>query len=608
MKAMWKRVPPCLAVGICTVVFGTVMAQPQVREEVIVTGTRTEQSVAALPMAVTVLDREDIVRSQARDMVDLLDGLPGVDLRNTGGEGKQTSMFLRGTNSGHVLVLVDGVRVNYIASGGAPWEHFPLSGVERIEIVRGPRASLWGADALGGVVNIITRQPVRQQPRYGLSMGGGRWGRMRATGELAGGRGDFFYNASASYRSTEGFDARRPQLFGSVTDADADGYENAAAQLHAGRRFGRDGGLELHMLHFSGETEYDGFFQQTDFLQRTVGGRLWLRPLQRWQTVLNLAENRSRDRNSLQFGSSSLNTHNLQGSWHNTVSLHPDHRLSLGVDYRRESVSGTTAYAQTARHNRAGYLAWQSRYAPFQLNASVRHDVDQIFGAFSTGSAGGSYAVGGLGTVYVSYGTAFKAPTFNDLFWPGFGNPGLQPERSRSYAGGIRGSHARGDWELAWDLSLYRTDIAALIAYDPALFMSRNIEKARIIGVESQFRLLWRDWKATLVAEWMDPENRSTGNVLPRRSQRKLSAELVWERSRIRIAGKLRARGDSYDDVANTRRVGGFYTLDLGAEYRLGDNLSLRGKIGNLLDRDYQVVDSYHTPGRNAFASLHFQY
>ena len=207
----------------------------------------------------------------------------------------------------------------------------------------------------------------------------------------------------------------------------------------------------------------------------------------------------------------------------------------------------------------------------------------------------------------VSYGSAFKAPTFNELYFPGFGNPDLQPEDSHSFEFGL-GGEVTG---VNWSLNAYQTDIDDLISFDADTFAPANIDQARIRGLEMVVGMRPGNWDLNANLTLLDAENRSEGNnkgnVLPRRAQRSLRIDADHDFGQLRSGATLLAANRRYDDLANTRKLGGYAIIDLRADYALTKRLRIQARIENLLDEEYETAAFYNQPGRNFFLTLRYQ-
>lgn len=604
MKKMFVR---ALLGGVC--LFGPVIqASPQ--EEIIVTGTRAPIEAGRLPAAVTVINRQEIEEMQVNSLPELLTGIAGVDVTVSGGYGKTTGIRMRGTESHHVLVLVDGVRIGSATLGTAAFQHLQPAMIERIEIVRGPRSSLWGSEALGGVIHLFTRRSSGEKPQFSLDARGGSYDTFEVTGGVSGEYRDFDYSAAVTWFDSRGIDARQPTpgFFG-VDQPDKDGYDNISVQFSGGYDFSDSGRIDAFIMRAEGTTEYDGNFQdETEFLQQVVGGSLSFNPVESWHTSLRLSEARDETDNYNPSGdfASRFDTRRRQLSWQNDISLYDNHLLTLGVDFREDKVDSSTGYALTSRDNTGVFGQYGVNFHGHQLIASVRRDDDEVFGGKTTGGVGWSYAWQDSLRLYASYGTAYRTPTFNELFFPFFGNPHLKPETAESYEAGLEGQHEG----FGWSIRAYRIDAEDLIATVCDRFFNcapENVNEAQVTGVEGEIFVRWGDWNAALSAEYLDPENETSGKRLPRRARERLSFDLGRDIGRFTLGARLLAEGKRYDNVSNTIKVDGFATVDIRGEYRLNDRLTLRAKVANLLDEEYQTINTYNSFDRNFFLSLHYR-
>lgn len=578
-----------------------------------ITAHRTAQSNVDSLASVTVIDRAEIERRQAQSVPDALRGVPGLNFSNNGGLGKATSMFLRGTESDHVLVLVDGIRVGSATLGTTSFQDIPIDQVERIEVVRGPRSSLYGADAVGGVIQIFTRKGGGAlTPR--LSASGGSHGTQDYSAGLSGGGDRGWFNVAASHLETQGFNACdvRSLALGAgcyVSEPDRDGYRNTGATLRGGYKFSDTLDIEGHYLSGEGNNEYDGSVfagNSTDFVQDVAGARLNWQALPFWR--MSLSGGRSRDLSDNFFEgafNSTFDNERRSATWQNDFALAAQHRLTLGADWLDDRVDGSVAYPVRSRDNAAGFAQYQGRFGEHDVTLAARHDANQQFGGYTTGSLAWGYRLSPTLRLMASWGSAFKAPTFNELYFPFFGNPDLKPEESDSYELGISGEHAG----VAWSLNAYQTKIDQLIGFD-ASFNPVNVDKARIRGVEAIAGTQLAGWDLAANLSAMDPQNTghdaNRGNQLPRRAN--LMGRLDADRAigAWRLGASIYGEGRRYDDLANTQSLGGYMALDLRAAYALHRDWSLEGKLANLLDKDYQTARLFNEDGRNVMFSVRY--
>ncbi|MBS1270639.1 MAG: Vitamin B12 transporter BtuB [Gammaproteobacteria bacterium] len=579
--------------------------------EIVVTATRTPVDTGRIAASTTVITREDIEARQADSVPELLDSVAGVDVARSGGPGKTTTFFLRGTESDHVLVLVNGIRLGSVSAGITAFELIPVEHIDRIEIVRGPRASQWGSEAIGGVIQIFTlsgKGLEAGEPRYEAGVGAGSYNTYKGSASVAGSDGSSHYQASVGYFDTEGFDAREstPGPF-DFDQPDDDGYDNLSFHLRGGHRFNERVNIDAFLLRAEGTAEFDGSFQdETDFVQQVLGVRADWRLTDNASLRFRAGESRDEQENFAPDGSfsSKFDSKREELSLQADVEPTPGQVVNVGVDYRDDKIDSTSNFTETSRDNTGVFAQYLGTFGRHNLTASVRHDDNEAFGNETTGGLGWSnFLPVGL-KLYTSYGTAFKTPSFNELFFPGFGNPELGPETSESVEFGIEGHPAWG-W---WSLRAYRTDVEELITtvFDPGTGVAfpRNVDEARIDGIEAEIRMSVATLDVGASLNVMNPEDRNTGNQLPRRAETTLSLDVSRDFDRLRVGGRLIAQDDRFDDADNTIGVNGFVTVDLNADYELSPGLFVRGKIGNLFDEDYETVATFNSPDRHAFVSL----
>lgn len=606
---MKKRCMPVAAVMLldCHWAFATEL------DPIIITATRTAQTADETLSSVTVITKKEIERQQAQSVQDLLRGVPGVSVTNDGGPGKATSVFLRGTESDHVLVLIDGVKVGSATLGTTAFQDIPVWQIERIEIVRGPRSSLYGSEAIGGVIQIFTRKGGGALKPY-FSLGGGSYRTYNASAGLSGGGEHGWFNLSASGINTEGFNAcdGKPSPDGAgcfTTEPDKDGYRNLSGSLRAGYRFDSGVEMDVHALRAKGKNEFDGsYVNESESVQQVNGGTLRFSPVNTWQATL--AVGRSRDESdNFKDGAfaSHFDTQRDTLSLQNDVTLATKHLLTVGADYQDDRIDSTTAYAVTSRNNTGLFSQYQGRFGASDVQLSLRRDDDQQFGEHDTGGTTWGYALSERLRVTASYGTALKAPTFNELYYPGFGNPDLHPETSRSVELGLRGESAWGRWSL----NTYETRIDDLIAFDSSTFAAANIDQARIRGLEAVLGTRLGRWILNTNLTLLDPQNRSgganDGNVLPRRAKQSLRLDADGYFGRYRLGATLLAAGKRYDDLANTHKLGGYATLDIRTEYALAKAWRVQGRIENLFNKHYETAAFFNQPGRSLYLTLRYQ-
>ncbi|QIO86816.1 TonB-dependent vitamin B12 receptor [Stenotrophomonas rhizophila] len=582
-------------------------------DQVLVTATRTPIALQDSISPAQVIDRAEIERSQAPSLQDLLRGRAGINLNNSGGLGKQSSLFLRGTNSAHTLVLVDGVRINTGDLGLAMLQDLPLAQIERVEIVRGPQSSLYGADAIGGVIQIFTRRNAGQFAPH-LQLGAGSNGLREASGGFGGSGERGWFGTDIAYQHTDGINACRgnPITFAGcgADEPDRDGYRNLSMSLRGGYALGDAWHVEGTALRAEGENHYDGYYNYSETLQQVLGGKVRYTPGARFNLTVSAgrADNESQNYNgSTWLGAAQ--THRDTASVQADIGVAEGQLLSAGVDWSQDNLDGSSAgYGVDSRDNTGVFVQYQGRFGAHHLQANVRNDDNEQFGNHTTGSLGWGMELDGGFRLNASYGTAFKAPTFSDLYDPWSGVPTLDPETSRSANVGIA---QQGDgWR--WGLDVYETRIDDLITYDATTFMMSQVEKARIRGAELTGAITVAGVDISAQLSHTDPRNRTDGsaqfdNWLARRAQNTARLDIDRRFGDFRAGITANGAGKRYDDAANTVRLGGYGTVDLRLEYAISRDWSVLGRVSNLFDRDYETVAWYNQPGREYRLSVRYQ-
>ena len=410
---------------------------PDDRLTILITASRFAETVDETLAPVTVITRDDIEDAQAQTVEEVLRAVPGVTFGNNGGVGKVTSLFLRGTSSGHVLVLIDGVKVGSATAGTTPFEHLPLNQIEKIEVVRGPRSSLYGSEAIGGVIQIFTRKGDGEtRPRFDASIG------SHATGEMnlgvSGGDEDAWYNLGLGTEFTNGYDScRGPDGGCYVDEPDDDGNENKSVSLRGGFSLSNDLSVEGNFLNSESETEFDGSIfsgNESETVTQLASVKLDFQADEKLQTSLQVS--RSKDLfDNFHNGEfvSTFNTTRNQIAWQNNIRVNEKTRLILGADHLDDKVDKNgDNYTIDSRDNFGVFGAWRTDINDNDFELSLRDDDNEQFGEANTGGIAWGRDLGDGNRVTASYGTAFTTPTFNDLYWPDSGNPDLKPEKSRS--------------------------------------------------------------------------------------------------------------------------------------------------------------------------------
>lgn len=591
---------------------------PTELDDVVVTATRTPVSIADSVVPVQVIDREQIDRSQAGSLLDLLRGRAGLDFVNQGGPGKITSLFMRGSASSQVLVLVDGVRIGAASSGMPALQDLPIDQIERVEIVRGPRSSLYGSEAIGGVIQIFTRAAGQGlQQNLALTAGSHNLRQASAGFSNRGERG--WVSAQGAWQKTDGINACNGSatLFQGcyVDEPDRDGYRNTSLNVRGGYALGETLSVEGHVLDAASRNQYDGSIyggNEADNQQRVYGGKLRWAPGDAFRLSAQVGRNDDQaDSYYVQAGKrsfvSTFDTRRDTASVQGDFLFAEGQQLSVGGDWQKDQVTSTTAYSIDNRDNTGVFAEYQGRFGAHSLQASVRNDDNEQFGNHTTGSLGYGLALGHGLRLTASAGTGFKAPTFNDLYFPWSSNPALKPEESTSVNVGIA-QYGEG-WN--WTFNAYESRIDQLIALD-STYTPYNIAKARIRGAELTGFASLAGFDINAQASFTDPRDHTRGaasydNWLPRRARSSGRLDVDRGFGPLRVGVTATATGHRFDNAGNSLRLAGYGTVDLRVEYAINEAWSLQARAANVFDREYETVAWYNQPGREYQLTLRYR-
>lgn len=575
------------------------LAEPVSLADQVVTATRTAQTASQSLAAVSVIDREDIERSQARSVPELLRQVPGVSLANNGGFGKNTTLFLRGTESDHVLVLIDGIKVGSASAGLTAFQDLPVELIERIEVVRGPRSSLYGSEAIGGVIQIFTRRGAESGLHGRMRVAAGSNQTWERSLGLSGGDAQTRFSLGANLDESAGIDWTHASY---PSDADHDGYRNQSLSFTLSHALSDDLEVGFNLLDNRGRSRYDNPFGPeqdlyTDFTVSSVSGFIDAMVNDHWQSRLELGHSENRDLKSdkLSDQNSVFNTYRDSLAWQNDLRLNAQHSLILGADWYEDRLNtgpaffiGSTPlyFAEDSRWNRGAFIQHRFQGESFSTELGLRRDQNQQYGSQNTWSGTLTLPLNPDNDLLLSYSEGFRAPNFSDLYYPGFSNPDLKPEHSRSY-------------ELQWrsqltpssrlETSVYRTDIRDAIIFDFGAQRPENIGSARINGLETALKQEWFGWQSSLGAAIIDPRNRQSGEQLPRRARRTLNLDLDRQFEQLGLGASWQLVSDSREDQAPQKqaRLGGYGLVGLRSSWTVNREIKLDLKLDNFFDKSY---------------------
>ncbi len=574
---------------------------PAQTDEVVVTATRTALSRADLNAATIVIDRDAIANAQAQDIGELLRFNAGLDLSRNGGPGQFTSLFIRGAESDHTVVLIDGVKINPGTVGVAALANISLNDVERIEIVKGPRSTLYGSEAIGGVVQVFTRRG-GTGTRWDARLGGGSNATVDASAGVFSDSDVWRGGIDVARLQTDGFPAR-------VEATQDSAHDNTTVNAYLGRSFA---GWQAEVRHWqaTGNTEYFDFDLtplDQDFTNTVSALAVSGAPTSWWHTKLILSH--MRDDIEQNQSDDFARTDRDVLDWQNDFRLRSSQLVSGGLNWSREDavsqVFGTGF--DTTTDVAEAYLQYQWSDAVHRVVAAVRHTDHDTFGGHTTGELSYGVWIGPALRLRAGAASGFRAPDSTDRFGFG-GNPALTPETSRNLEFGLTWTPTE---RQRWELSAFHNEIDNLIVFvDPDGFLgpvpgrNENIGKARIVGVELGQQWNHGPWSIQWQAIAQNPQNRDDNRQLARRAKYTFTGSAAYDGHGYRFAIDMLAtdrRPDSdFSDVVNP----GYALFNLTAHKRLGNNWTARGRIENLFDKDYVLADGFNTQDRAFFVQL----
>lgn len=567
-------------------------------DEIIVTATKTPKPVSEVLSVAHVVNANDIERLQPRDLPSLLGRISGVSFRDSGGRGSASGVFVRGAVPSQTVVLINGIRVASATLGAATLEAIPVSSIERIEVVKGPLSGIYGADAIGGVIQIFTHQPDDVTETGGtLKVTAGSHNTQKYNVSVHSGDGKNQFRANLNYEETDGIDRTTITSGGNNDDDD---FEETSGSLSAILRPADEVAIYLDYLRTDYTNDFDNTFGAdtgyvTDGEVESFSSKLVYDINDAVKLTTDLGY--FRDESVTPAFLSDIETERKSLSVQLDTVVSSSSTLTAGVDYYDEEVDTRASFSETKRDNTGIFAQWQYQQGDLSMTASVRHDDNEAYGEDTNSSFALGYDIAENLLVTLSYGTAFKAPSFNDLYFPFYGNPDIKPEESESVELSIRGNHA----DVQWRVSLYKTDVDDLIAYNILTFSADNIDEATLEGVELEASTYIGQWYVAANAEYLEARDDITNEFLDDRAL--VSANLEVGRFYNAFYMGVDVQGEHGRHDGNGRVLGGFGKVDINLSYQFTEQFKVSGRIGNLFDKKYvlNVVsfnDDYRTDDR----------
>ncbi|MEW6067680.1 MAG: TonB-dependent receptor [Nitrospirota bacterium] len=581
-------------------------------EEVVVTASKIEEPSEETISGVIVITGEDIKKMNLQFVTDVLRRIPDLNLVQNGGAGRNASVFLRGGDSTHTLVMIDGVKVKSTTTGSFDFSGITVDDIERIEIVKGPQSTLYGSEAMSGVINIITKKG-KDKLKVDSSFEAGSYGTYKPSASASGIYKIFDYRLTGTYFYTDGISAAKE-------GTEEDSYENLSLSGKFGFKISDSSDIEFSGRFYNDKSELDSY--GTDDLNYTqdgshyiISGKGRIYTWDKWEQILMLStvyDSLKYKDPDTSWNNTEINTSMNTIDWQHNFYVSDIYIPTIGAEYREEKGESEGVYDKSV-DNKAIYL--NNKLKVFEdalvLNAGMRRDEHEYVGGETTYKLGALYAFKPADLqVRAVYATGFRSPTFNELFYTdpsgSSGNPDLKPEKSNS-------------WEIGLDKNLIKDRLSVFITYFDQkykdliqwveiaewTYQSQNVQEAEVKGIETGITLNAGEGIDIKTAyTYLDTEDKETGNMLPRRPRDKFNISLCMLRSDFSFDISYTYVGKRYDDTENTEELSPYNLVNLSGSYNLSKNLSVFGRIENLLDEDYEEAEGYGTYGFSVFGGV----
>ena len=616
----------------------SVAAAPNQMNPIIVTATRTPTKASDVLADNVYIGPEEIQQAGQTTLVELLQKQKGVTISSYGGGGSNSSVFLRGTTNNQTLVLIDGVRVDDSFSGGANWSVIPLNVIDHIEIIFGPQSSLYGADAIGGVIQIFTKRG-EGSPKLNASVGYGTYGTSISEASINGsttGDQKISYSLAASQTLSMGFNTIASNNKDGITPGNRTGYvqDSATGRVSQEWQKGQEFGLQFLQSRLNNQLPalngQDGLQQVQNQISQLGTYSLYSKNqiTDAWKSLLQASAQTS---NALTHSptsgdnsayDSTLNQRQNIYTWQNDISLGKD-LLQVLAERRTQTVSSNQLNYNSAelpfpllgfnqsRNTNSGALAYQLKRESNIANFSIRNDSITGYGPQTTGSAAYGYFFTKEWRANINYGTGFRAPTFNDLYYPGYGNPAVQAEKSKNTEAGLHYEKSA----LEGHIVVFSNSISNLIQVskancpvgtNPYTGCASNVSSANITGLtlSGMSQLDSLNLKGSFTQQ--NPVNQGSGTTLIKQAKQygNIAAEYIYAKVTAGVGATFSGRRNDY--LGDATGMGGYTIFNLYANYDVAKDLSLFARWNNVFNKDYQLSYGYNTPGSNAFVGLRY--
>ncbi len=574
-------------------------------DEIVVTA-KNDQTLADVLSTSHIFDIADIEAVQAEDITDLLDQIPGVSARDSGGRGSATSVFVRGNANSQIIVLIDGVRVGSATLGAAALNSYPIEAIERIEVVKGPLSGIYGADAVGGVIQLFTKKGGQGLSSVSVTTGSDSLQEISAS--LSGGNDKNSFYLSINDEETNGID--RTSILTDGND-DTDGFEETAISFGGKATLSEKTTANLSVLYTDSAVGFDntfgsdpGLMTDTETLSSALNITTQFNDTLRWSSTLGINEDQSVTNGAFP---SDITTNRDSIGTELFIALNSNSKLTIGADYYQEDIETNADFPDTDRDNTGAFILLQSTIGKVGFVGNLRYDDNSAYGTDTNSSLAINYDFNNSTRIIASYGTAFSAPSFNFLFFPGFGNPDILPEESESYEISVLGSTPSFNWRI----SAYKTDVTNLFSFDPVSFTAANVGTAELEGVEFEVNTQLAGWALSLNADLLSAQDEVTGIELDDRAERTVSVKASRSFGNLDLGIVVKGESNRFDNSGT--ELASYALLDFTAKYKISEQFSVLANIDNVFDKDYTLnligqSERFNTEGRQAKLTVKYTF
>lgn len=593
----------------------------QTIERITVTANKFEQPINDVLASVAVIDRADIEKANYRDLPAILNTIAGIDIVRNGGLGQKADIFVRGASAKYALVLVDGVRVSDASSGSVSLTNIPVNSIERVEVIKGARAAIYGSDAVAGVINIITRKASNNT--LSANLGSHSYSNYQLAGGLA--KEALSFNYNLGYEETDGFDVTGKDPVAEYTkDHDDDGYKNKNIGFNLAYELAELGELSLQSQYSEGEAQYDNAWGNDAYDFENYTAKLgWKKASEVYTQSTSLSVSQEENTQTGTDVQQVYSTERVEFEYRGLYSLTKELDLSGGFNYLSEDLSNSSATSsEEKRDNNALFIGAFYSHEQWLANAVIRTDDYDFHGRANTYSTGLGYKANQYVTVRLNHGTAFRAPSLINAFVTNspyyLPNNNIKPEEALNNEFGVT-------LETQWgryDIALFDNRINNLISNnydaDSGKYIATNIDKVSMQGLEMSAEFSVLGFEHSVNFSFLDATDEKTNTDLPRRPSESFNYQLAKSWGDFDASLDMQYRSSRPSIAYYDSELAGYTVFNLAANYQLLDNLSLAARIENITDKEYFTAATgfaasgellgYNSAGRTFFVGANYQF